>query len=76
MLHGEMTQYAVTTQPIDGLTIAGSYYDFGQMGKTDGRQKKEGGSLSANYSVGSFSFGYGETRFAPAQAAGLVTLQQ
>ncbi len=67
---GEMTQYAITTAPIDGLTIAGSYYDFGQMGKQDGRQKKEGGSLSGNYKVGSFSLGYGETRFAPNQVMG------
>ena len=44
-----MTQYAVTTQPIDGLTLSASYYDFGQMGNTDGRQKQEGGSLAANY---------------------------
>ena len=66
--HGEMTQMAVTTQPIDGLTIAASYYDFNEMGKTDARQTKEGGSLSANYSLGQFSVGYGETRHAPAQA--------
>ena len=69
--HGEMQQYKVTTSPIDGLTLAGSYYDFGEMGKTDARQRQEGGSLSANYSVGSFSLGYGETRHAPAQAAGV-----
>tara|TARA_Y200000002_G_scaffold147513_1_gene121934 strand:+ start:4922 stop:6016 length:1095 start_codon:yes stop_codon:yes gene_type:complete len=69
--NGEMTQYAVTTSPIDGLTISGSYYDFGNMGNTDSRQRKEGGSLSANYSIGSVSIGYGETMFAPAQAAGV-----
>ena len=65
-----MTQYAVTTQPIDGLTLSASYYDFGQMGKQDGRQKKEGGSLAANFNVGQFSVGYGETRHAPAQQMG------
>ncbi len=68
---GEMTQYAVTTQPVDGLTLAASYYDFGQMGKSDARQSQEGGSYSANYSMGQFSVGYGETIFAPAQAAGV-----
>ena len=68
--NGEMTQYAVTTQPIDGLTLSASYYDFGQMGKQDGRQKKEGGSLAANFNLGQFSVGYGETRFAPAQQMG------
>ena len=51
--NGEMTQFVVTTQPIDGLTVSASYYDFGQMGKQDGRQKKEGGSLGANFSMGS-----------------------
>ena len=55
-----MTQYAVTTQPIDGLTLSASY-DFGQMGKQDGRQKKEGGSLAANFNLVNF-VGYGETR--------------
>jgi hypothetical protein len=69
-VNGEMTQYAVTTQPVDGLTISASYYDFGQMGKTDGRQKQEGGSLAGNFSLGQFSVGYGETRFAGAQAMG------
>ena len=66
-VNGEMTQYKLTTQPIDGLTIAASYYDFGQMGKSDARQKAEGGSLSGNFSMGQFSIGYGETRHAPAQ---------
>ena len=33
-----MTQYAVTLAPIDGLTLAASYYDFGDMGNADGRQ--------------------------------------
>jgi hypothetical protein len=69
-VNGEMRQYAVTTAPLDGLSIAASYYDFNDMGKSDGRQTQEGGSLSANYSIGQFSVGYGETRFAPAQAMG------
>ena len=38
------------------------------MGAGDNRQEAEGGSLSANYSLGQFSVGYGETRHAPAQA--------
>jgi hypothetical protein len=68
---GDMTQYAITTQPIDGLTLSGSYYDFGEMGSGDARQRQEGGSLAANYSIGQVSFGYGETIHAPAQAAGV-----
>jgi hypothetical protein len=64
--NGEMKQYAVTMAPIDGLTISGSYYDFGEMGNKDGRQKEEGGSVSANYSIGQVSVGYGETKHTPA----------
>jgi hypothetical protein len=64
---GEMKQYAVTMAPIDGLTLSASYYDFGEMGNKDGRQKAEGGSYAANYSLGSVSVGYGETIHAPAQ---------
>ena len=64
---GEMKQYAVTMAPIDGLTLSASYYDFGEMGNKDGRQKQEGGSLAANYSIGQVSVGYGETKHAPAQ---------
>ena len=33
----------------------------------DARQEAEGGSMSANYSIGSISVGYGETKHAPAQ---------
>ena len=65
--HGDMTQYAVTMAPIDGLTLAASYYTFGEQGNKDARQEQEGGSYSANYSVGQVSFGYGETKHAPAQ---------
>ena len=64
---GEMKQYAVTMAPIDGLTLSASYYDFGEMGNKDGRQKQEGGSYSANYSIGQVSVGYGETKHAPAE---------
>ena len=70
-VNGEMRQYALTTQPLDGLTVSASYYDFNEMGKSDARQSAEGGSLAANYSFGQFSVGYGETRHAPAQAAGV-----
>ena len=72
-VNGEMTQYAVTMAPIDGLTLAASYYDFGDMGNADGRQSAEGGSYSANYSMGQFSVGYGETLHAPATRMGGAT---
>ena len=72
-VNGEMTQYAVTMAPIDGLTLAASYYDFGDMGNADGRQSAEGGSYSAKYSLGQFSVGYGETLHAPATRMGGAT---
>ncbi len=72
-VNGEMTQYAVTMAPIDGLTLAASYYDFGDMGNADGRQSAEGGSYSAKYSLGQFSIGYGETLHAPATRMGGAT---
>jgi len=65
---GDMTQYALTTSPIDGLTLSASYYEFGEMGKSDDRRKKEGGSAAFNYSVGQISVGYGETMHQDKQA--------
>ena len=67
---GEMKQYALTMAPIDGLKLSASYYDFGEMGNKDGRQKAEGGSVAANYSIGQVSIGYGETKHAPATRMG------
>ena len=64
---GDMTQYAVTMAPIDGLTLSASYYEFGEMGNKDNRQTQEGGSYAANYSIGQISVGYGETLHAPSQ---------
>ena len=66
--NGDMTQYKLTTAPLDGLTISASYYDIGEAGKSDARRQAEGGSLAANYSIGQFSIGYGETRHQPAEA--------
>ena len=68
---GDMTQYKLTTAPLDGLSVQASYYEFGEMGAGDNRQKQEGGSVSANYSIGQFSLGYGETIHAPALAHGI-----
>ena len=79
-VNGNMQQYAVSMAPIDGLTVSASYYEFDEMGSADGRQKQEGGSYGANYTIGQFSVGYGETIHAPAQrmqstAAGAASTQ-
>ena len=67
-VHGEMTQYAVTMAPDRWSNISCFLlHDFGEQGKEDARQEQEGGSYSANYSMGQFSVGYGETLHAPAQ---------
>ncbi len=68
--NGNMEQYAVTAAPIDGLTLSASYYEISDDGNKSARQKSEGGSMSANYSLGSISVGYGETKHAPAQRTG------
>ena len=67
---GDMTQMALTSTPIDGLTISASYYDFDEMGNRDSKQSQEGGSVALNYSFGNLSVGYGETRHAPALRTG------
>jgi hypothetical protein len=72
-VNGEMTQYAITMAPVDGLTLSASYYDFDEMGTADSRQTAEGGSYAANYSMGQFSVGYGETLHAPATRMGGAT---
>jgi hypothetical protein len=64
---GDMTQYAVTMAPIDGLSLAASYYIMDAAGNIGARQENEGGSYSANYSMGPVSLGYGETLHAPSQ---------
>ena len=69
-VHGSMDQYAVTMAPIDGLTLAASYYSFSDLGNAESKQEQEGGSASINYSAGPFSVGYGETKHAPALRTG------
>ncbi len=63
--NGDMTQYKVTMAPIDGLTLSADYYEFSNMGNQDARQKREGGSYNAKYSMGAVTVGYGETIHAP-----------
>ena len=71
---GSMKQYALTMAPIDGLTLKASYYTFGDLGSVDDRQTREGGSYSANYTIGQVSVGYGETLHAASTKN--VSLQQ
>ena len=70
---GSMKQYALTMAPIDGLALKASYYTFGDLGSVDDRQTREGGSYSANYTIGQVSVGYGETLHAAAQQKGVFT---
>jgi len=67
---GAMTQYATTIAPIDGLTVSASYYEFSDESNRNSKQEAEGGSLGFNYTMGAFSFGYGETRHTPALRTG------
>ncbi len=67
---GQMTQYALTTTPVDGLTISASYYDISDESNKNSKAEAEGGSLAANYTMGAFSVGYGQTRSQPAIRTG------
>ena len=55
-------EYSVSLTPIEGLGIGASYYD-----PDDGAaaQQEEGGAYYATYDIGSISFGYGKSIYAP-----------
>ena len=71
-----ITAYSLVTKPVDGLTLAASYYIIDAVGNIGARQENEGGSYNFNYSMGPVSFGYGETLYAPAQRMNNATATQ
>ena len=54
-----LTQYRLTTKPIDGLTLGASYSDF-DMEDQVMSQKAESGSWYAKYAIGGVTAGYGK----------------
>jgi hypothetical protein len=60
--------YSLTTKPIDGLTLAASYYeknDYDNGTDDSGDQAEEGGAYGAKYSMGNLTVGYGKSFKAP-----------
>ena len=66
------TFYSLVTNPIDGLTLSGSYYDKNNYANgTDdaGDQNEEGGAYGAKYAYGNVTIGYGKSFKAPESTA-------
>ena len=60
-----MFQYQVNATPVDGLSVTASYIENDGYG-TDYKQTYEAGGVSAKYSVGPVTIGYGKFLVAPA----------
>jgi hypothetical protein len=61
-----VTEYAVTTSPIDGLTVNASYVDAPSSYGDAKFQSYEAGALNATYAYGPIKVGYGKVLIAPA----------
>lgn len=60
--------YSLTTKPIDGLTLAASYYEknnYANGADDAGDQSEEGGAYAAKYAMGNLTVGYGKSFKAP-----------
>lgn len=69
-----MTQYTLSAAPIEGLSLAASYEDFG--GSTgDTGQKAEGGSWGAKYAMGNVQVAYGRSYVALPNAKTAATYE-
>ena len=66
------TFYSVTTKPVDGLTLSGSYYEKNDyangLGESDD-QGEEGGAYGAKFAYGNLTLGYGKSFKAPESTA-------
>ena len=62
------TMYKLSAAPIDGLSLAASYYDS-ENSAAGTIQENENGSWGAKYAMGNFKVGYGKNYNAPAIAA-------
>jgi hypothetical protein len=64
-------QYQVNATPVDGLSVSASYIENDGYG-TDYKQTYEAGGVSAKYSAGPVTIGYGKFLVAPAITRALV----
>jgi hypothetical protein len=64
---GNVEQYQIKANPVDGLNVGGDYIRHTGQGTTTRTvvQAEEAGSIFATYAYGPASFGYSETRVAP-----------
>ena len=63
-----MTGYAVTMAPVDGLSIGADYHTTdGQLGTTV--QEAESGNYYAQYAMGNFKIGYNKGHYVPGLAS-------
>ena len=75
-------EYAISTSPVDGLTLSASYYDINDYGdgvKTE-EQLEEGGAYGVTYAYGNATIGYGKSFKAPetttaTRTAGATTVE-
>ena len=56
----DCSQYQVTTQPVDGLTLSADYMEFSDD-RGVGASSREGGSYGAKYAIGAVTVGYGKS---------------
>jgi hypothetical protein len=61
----DVTEYSLTTTPIDGLTVNASYVDVGSNLTDAVASQYEAGALNAKYAYGPFTIGYGRTLVQP-----------
>lgn len=61
-VYDNVTQYAVSAAPIDGLTLSVDYTDFSHV---QAANKAEEGHWAAKYAIGSVTLGYGKGYISP-----------
>jgi outer membrane protein OmpU len=75
-------EYAISTSPVDGLTLSASYYDINDYedGIKTEEQLEEGGAYGVTYAYGNATVGYGKSFKAPetttaTRTAGATTVE-
>lgn len=66
----DVTEYSITSAPIDGLTVNASYIDAGSNLTDAKAQDYQAGVINAKYAIGGFTIGYGVTKIAPYRPGG------
>jgi outer membrane protein OmpU len=56
------TEYQIKANPIEGLNVGASYFEFDKAGMAKQDQEPESGSVMATYAIGNFTTGYSRAR--------------